>query len=174
MLHLSVTYSILHEAKALQIDSDIETMAVIGLMNESLGILSWDAVIDFIQHTGSPPSPRRPIRQYSRSQLAVTLRYIPLDHNKSKAVTSESGGGGIFIETFMPAQIGTLLALEIILPDDLARPIIAQGQVAWMRSLEEPQVSAPGMGVKFIEISEDSQACITNLVKCLNQSRGYA
>jgi uncharacterized protein (TIGR02266 family) len=172
MINLPVKSSARHNGKVLQVNSATETMALIGQTDESLGTVSWEAVIDFIQHSAKASRSPRTARNYSRSPLAATLRYVTPDRKDSKGVTCEIGGGGIFIETTTPPQVGTVLTLELALPDDPARPIIAQGKVAWIRSREERHVFSAGMGVQFTEISEESRSRIVNMVKSLDQWRG--
>lgn len=172
MLNLSVKTSTEHNGKVLQVNSETETVALIGPANEPLGTVSWQAVIDFIQNTSTGVPPRLPVRNYSRSPLAALLCYRTPDCKDFQGVTCEIGGGGIFIQTIAPPQIGTVLTLELTLPDDPARRIIAQGQVAWIRTEEEHHGFSPGIGVRFIEISEDSRARIVNMVKTLDRSRG--
>lgn len=172
MLNLPVKVSTGHNGKVLQVNSETETMALIGPMDELLGTVSLEAVIDFIQKTATAARSRLPMRNYSRSPLAVMLRYETPDRKDSQGVTCEVGGGGIFVEITDPPRIGTVLALELVLPDNPGRPIIAQGQVAWIRPEEEHHVFSPGMGVQFLEISEESRARIVNLVNSLDRLRG--
>lgn len=172
MLNLPVKVSARHDGKVLQVNSETETMTLIGQTDETLGTVSWEAVIDLIQSSGKPSRSQRTARNFSRSQLAATLRYVTPDRKDSKGVTCEIGGGGIFIETTTLSEVGTVLTLELALPDDPSRPITAQGKVAWIRPREERHVFAAGMGVQFTEISEESRARIVNMVKSLDQWRG--
>lgn len=172
MLNLPVKVSTRHKGKVLQVNSETETMALIGPADESLGTVSWDAVIDVIQSSEKAGRSQRPARNYSRSPLAATLRYVIPNRKDSTGVTCEIGGGGIFIETTTPSQVGTVVTLELALPDDPTKPITAKGQVAWIRPREERHVFYPGMGVQFTEISDESRARIVNMVKSLDQSRG--
>lgn len=171
MLNLPVKVSTKHPGKALQVDSEVEAITLIGPEDEPLGEVSWDAVIDFIQSSTKHGRPKQPARNYSRSPLAATLRYTTPGKRNSIGVTCEIGGGGIFIETTTPPAIGTVLTLELALPDDPTYPIIAQGQVAWVRPAEERHVLYPGMGVQFTEISDESRARIINMVKSIDHSR---
>ena len=171
MFNLPVKVSTRHNGKLLQLDSDAETLELIGPDDEPLGTVSWDAVIDFIHNSSKTSRPQRPPRNYSRSLLAATLRYTTPGSRNSSGVTCEIGGGGIFIETSNPPQIGTILTLELALPDDPAKPISAQGQVAWVRAEEQRHVLYPGMGVQFTEISDESRARIVKMVKSLDHSR---
>jgi type IV pilus assembly protein PilZ len=166
-----VKVSTRHNGKMLRLDSDAETLELIGPADEPLGTVSWEAVIDFIHNSSKTSRPQRPPRNYSRSPLAATLRYTTPGSRNSTGVTCEIGGGGIFIETSSPPQIGTILTLELALPDDPGNPISAQGQVAWVRAEEQRHVLYPGMGVQFTEISDDSRARIVKMVKSLDHTR---
>jgi uncharacterized protein (TIGR02266 family) len=171
MLNLPVKVSARHNGKSLHLDNAVETITLIGPDDEPLGTVSWDAVIDFIHNSSRTTRPQRLPRNYSRSPLAATLRYTTPGSRNSAGVTCEIGGGGIFIETSNPPQIGTILTLELALPDDPANPITAQGQVAWVRAEEQHHVLYPGMGVQFTEISDESRARIVKMVKSLDHSR---
>jgi uncharacterized protein (TIGR02266 family) len=93
------------------------------------------------------------------------------DYKHFDSVTCEIGGGGVFIETHLPSQLGTALALELLLPDDPTTPINAQGKVAWIRTGEEHYAFFPGMGIQFTEISEEGRARLLSMVKALDHAR---
>jgi uncharacterized protein (TIGR02266 family) len=99
------------------------------------------------------------------------VRYSTPDHKHFDSVTCEIGGGGIFIETHLPPQLGTILALELALPDDPTAPINAQGKVAWIRPREERYVFFPGVGIQFTEISETGRERLMTMVKTLDHVR---
>ncbi len=154
------------------LDSEAETMTLFGPpTDEPLGTVSWEAVIDFIQGSVKEAQSHRAVRNYPRSRLAAKVRYVTPDHKRFDSVTCEIGGGGAFIETPLPPQLGTALALEIFLPDDLTMPINAQGIVAWIRPKMGHYVFFPGMGVKFTEISEERRARLLTMIKALNHVR---
>ena len=129
--------------------------------------------------SGSPVGPSSVIvsvslsspRTFPRSRLAAKVRCLTPDHKQLDSVTCEIGGGGVFIETRLPPQLGTVLALELILPDDPTAPINAQGKVTWIRPGEEHYVFFPGMGVQFTEISETGRARLLTMVKALDHAR---
>ncbi len=146
-------------------------MTLLGPTGEPLGAVSWEAVIDFIQGSVRKARSHAAVRNYPRSRLAAKVRYMTPDHKHIDSVTCEVGGGGVFIETHLPPQLGTILALELVLPDDPTAPIKAQGKVAWIRPGEEHYVFFPGMGVQFTEISETGRARLLTMVKALDQSR---
>ena len=171
MLKLPIKISLRHRGKALGLDSEMETITLLGPTDEPLGAVSWEAVIDFIQGYVKEARSHQAVRDYPRSRLAAKVRCVTPDHKHFDSVTCEIGGGGVFIETRLPPQLGTALALELILPDDPTAPINAQGKVAWIRPREEHYAFFPGMGVQFTEISETGRARLLTMVKALDHAR---
>ena len=171
MMKLPIKISLRHRGKVLGLDSETETMTLLGPTGEPLGAVSWEAVTDFIQGYVKEAQSHRAVRDYPRSRLAAKVRCLTPDHKQFDSVTCEIGGGGVFIETRLPPQLGTVLALELILPDDPTAPINAQGKVAWIRPKEEHYVFFPGMGVQFTEISETGRARLLTMVKALDHAR---
>ena len=170
-MKLPVKVSLRHRGKVLVVDTEAEMMTLLSPTGEPLGAVSWEAVIDFIQGSVKEARSHRAVRNYSRSRLAAKVRYLTPDHKHCDSVTCEIGGGGIFIETHLPPQLGTILALELALPDDPTAPINAQGKVAWIRPREERYVFFPGVGIQFTEISEKGRARLLNMVKALDHAR---
>ena len=171
MMKLPIKSSVRHRGKWLGLDSDTETITLFSPTSESLGAVSWEAVIDFIHASAKEVRSQRAVRDYPRGRLAAKVRYVTSDDKQVDSVTCEIGGGGIFIETNLPPKLGTVLALELILPDNPTAPISAQGKVAWIRSHEERYVFFPGMGVQFTEISETGRERLLNMVKSLDHAR---
>ena len=171
MVMLPVKISLRHRGKVLELDREAETMTLLGPTGEPLGAVSWDAVIDFIQGYVKEAQSHRAVRNYPRTRLAAKVRCLTPDHQQLDSVTCEVGGGGVFIETHLPPQLGTALALELVLPDDPTAPINARGTVAWIRPREEHYVFLPGIGVQFTEISEEGRARLLTMVKALDQAR---
>ena len=171
MMKLPIKISSRHRGKVLGLDSETETMTLLGPTGEPLGAVSWEAVIDFIQGYVKEAQSHQAVRDYPRSRLAAKVRCVTPDHKHFDSVTCEVGGGGIFIETHLPPQLGTALSLELILPDDPTAPINAQGKVTWIRPKEEHYAFFPGMGVQFTEISETGRARLLTMVKALDNAR---
>ena len=171
MMKLPIKTSSRHRGNILALDSETETMTLLGPTGESLGTVSWESVIDFIQGNVKETRSHQAARNYPRGRLAAKVRYVTTDHKQFDGVTCEIGGGGIFIETNLPPKLGTALALELVLPDNPTAPISAQGKVAWIRPHEERYVFFPGMGVQFIEISEAGRERLLTMVKTLDHAR---
>ena len=171
MIKLPIKISFRHRGKVLGLDSEAGTMTLLDPTGEPLGAVSWEAVIDFIQSSVKEARSHQAVRNYPRSRLAAKVRCVTPDHKHFDSVTCEVGGGGIFIETHLPPQLGTALTLELLLPDDPTVPINAQGKVAWIRPREERYVFFPGVGIQFTEISETGRERLLTMVKTLDHAR---
>ena len=171
MMKLPIKISLRHRGKVLGLDNEAETITLLGPTGKPLGTVSWEAVIDFIQGSVKEARSHQAVRNYPRGRLAAKVRYVTPDDKQVDSVTCEIGGGGVFIETHLPPQLGTVLALELLLPDDPIEPIHAQGKVAWIRPGEEHYVFFPGMGVQFTEISDEGRARLLTMVKTLDHAR---
>ena len=68
--------------------------------------------------------------------------------------TENLSEGGVFVATHAPKRIGSTVDLVIVLP--LQAPIHAKGTVRWVRPYQEPEGTAPGMGIRFDELSTDA------------------
>lgn len=171
MIELPLKRSSQHRGKGIRLDSEAETITLLGSRGEPLGSVSWDAVIDFIQSSVKEARSHRALRNFPRSRLAAKVRYSTPDNKHFESITCEVGGGGLFIETQLPPEVGSLLELELILPEDSAKPIPARGKVAWIRPKDEHYVFFAGMGIQFTEISEEGRARLLAMVKTLDQMR---
>ena len=100
-----------------------------------------------------------------RVELDLEIDYSDLESFCQDYIRNISRGG-LFIETRRPLPLGTELKLKFRLPgSDI--PIKTSGVVMWTVEAEEAtdRKSAPGMGVKFGDLSEDDMAMIDRLVR---------
>ncbi len=130
MMKLPIEISLRHRGKSLGLDSAAETITLLGPTGEPLGTVSWEAVIDFIQGYVKEARSHQAVRNYPRSRLAAKVRYVTPDHKHFDSVTCEIGGGGIFIETHLPPQLGTTLSLELVLCPTI-RPHRSMHKAKW-------------------------------------------
>lgn len=75
---------------------------------------------------------------------------------------------GIFIRTNTPEPPGTALNLRFTLPGD-QRPLELEGEVCWINPFRPGDFSNlnPGMGVKFIDMTDEQRRRIRHVVKTL-------
>lgn len=159
-----------HQGKTLVLNCDRETITLVGPGGESLGTMSWGAIIDFIQGADGQ-APARHFRTQPRAPLAIKVRCITSDGRQFDSLTGGIGGGGLFIESSAPLPVGTTIAVEFALPDRPSERLRATGRVVWVRTRPERQVLFPGMGVEFTDISAETSRRVVDLVTALNRTR---
>ncbi|HEV8581795.1 MAG TPA: TIGR02266 family protein [Thermoanaerobaculia bacterium] len=71
--------------------------------------------------------------------------------------------GGIFLRTVTPRPPGSMLELEFRLGDGFEL-IKGRGEVIWARAEDEGPGRPPGMGIRFLELSEGSRELIYRIV----------
>jgi len=73
---------------------------------------------------------------------------------------------GIFIETLHPMKIGTRLELQFSVPH-VSRKIEVLGEVTWINPhrKDDDENLNPGMGVRFLNLSELDRETILSLIK---------
>ncbi len=77
-----------------------------------------------------------------------------------KASTGNLSIGGLFVNTDAPLDKGEKFLLDLTLPD-VSRPISINCVVAWAREGNDEAEGSPGMGVKFVELSEENENTLT-------------
>lgn len=87
-----------------------------------------------------------------RVELNVSLRSA---HNFYQGLAENLSVGGLFIATHTPRPPGELVEFTVSLPDG-GESITGTGQVRWVREYHENSDTAPGMGLRFVSISEEA------------------
>ena len=86
------------------------------------------------------------------------------EHNFFMGLTENLSEGGLFVATHIMRPIGTRLALAFKLPDS-EEPIVAKGEVRWVRPFSDDTQAAPGMGVRFVEIDDKQAARVKTVLQ---------
>lgn len=158
-----------HKGKALELDSERETITLIGLVGEQLGTVTWDSVINLIRGAGEQAPPAES-RAQQRASLLVKVRYSTPEGKRLESRATGIGGGGLFIESTAPLRVGTELVIELALPDRPVEWLQAKGTVSWVCPKSDQYTFFPGMGVRFSEIAPEVRARILELVTSLKRS----
>ena len=103
-------------------------------------------------------------RKFVRLDTRLPVAYQVLRGPASKAsLSSDIGGGGVCLFLSDPLKTGTLLRVEVTLPDQ-PKPIAFTGEVVWCEQYEmigkaqrDRSVEA---GVKFVQIQPQEQQAI--------------
>ena len=95
-------------------------------------------------------------------ERAIGLRFRHFDDFVEEPVANVSSGG-MFVRTRSPHPVGSVFEFELRLGPDL--PLIGgKAQVAWVRRRSEEADLPVGMGVRFVELADDSRRCIAELI----------
>jgi len=125
---------------------------------------------DFLDRLGTTAHEFK--RQYPRLDLGMHVKYYDPDGHLCDGIASTVGGGGIFIEQLHPMNEGTEVSLELYLPG--SRSVIpTRARVMWVRRGFVQRVSYPGMGLKFVAISDRDRTELMQFVNKFNQQRGF-
>jgi uncharacterized protein (TIGR02266 family) len=102
----------------------------------------------------------------------VALRFKHFEEFIEKLAANVSSGG-MFIRTRRPHPVGSVFEFEFRLGSD--RPLIAgKAQVAWVRRRDETAEKPAGMGVRFVELDDESRRHVAELVAARDEARGRA
>jgi type IV pilus assembly protein PilZ len=165
----SVSSSLRHKGKALELDASSEVVTLLGINGEPIGSLSWDFVIDQILAYRKPPL-QKEIRSEPRISLTFCVRYNTPEGQRYESRAGGIGGGGLFIESLCPLPVGTKLMMEFSLPEGGSDWLPAKGVVAWVCPKADQYTFSPGMGVRFSDINPETRDRILALVKSLHRT----
>ncbi|MBT4362852.1 MAG: cyclic nucleotide-binding domain-containing protein [Desulfobacterales bacterium] len=95
---------------------------------------------------------------FGRKSRRVTKSLsITFEDNESlvKAYSGNLSDVGLLIKTPKPFLQGEVFTLKMQLPED-SDPLVIECEVAWSRTeIDDPTLRSTGMGVKFVQISEE-------------------
>lgn len=96
-------------------------------------------------------------RRHDRAELNVEVS-LEGDHNFFVGFGENISEGGLFVATHSLREIGSIIRLTFHLPDR-AVPIEVEAVVRWLRLFNETSDVPPGLGLQFVDLSdEDAQA----------------
>ena len=88
-----------------------------------------------------------------------------------QAYTDNASNGGLFIKTETPLKVGYQFVLKLQLPG-VPNPLQIKSEVRWMRPPEKGQSDqAPGMGIQFLEISENDARVLKECLAAPGQEK---
>ncbi len=102
-------------------------------------------------------------RQHLRATYKASIN-LTSESNFYTGFTDDLSEGGLFVATHNTILRGNIADIEFMLPDD-DNPISVQGEVRWVREYRPENDAPPGMGLKFINLSDSVRQRITNFVK---------
>jgi uncharacterized protein (TIGR02266 family) len=133
-----------------------------------LGEPGLDAPLAFVPKAPEPPKRRtssiptgaqrsKNRRGTPRAMLEVDIGLLSHSHFYT-GLSMDVSKGGLFVATYEPLAVGTLVTLFFVLPNGEA--VEAPGTVRWTRQGSED--SAPGMGVAFETLNKKAREAIAS------------
>lgn len=106
---------------------------------------------------------RDPVTKRTPVSVKIKFKSTSLDHFVER-YSADISEGGIFIRTPKPLAVGTALTFEFQLQD--GSPLLSgSGNVVWVREDDSSKETvSPGMGVRFEELPEQSQAVLKSVL----------
>lgn len=116
---------------------------------------------------GAGDAEARERRRSRRADLIVRVDYATVDELFSE-FTRDINEGGLFIETEKPRSIGTEVTMRFNLPGSEGG-IETVGRVVRISSGDD--LSPPGMGIEFDDLTDEDRTRINALIRSLRSSR---
>jgi len=101
-------------------------------------------------------------RVFDRASLSLEVT-LERDHGFFTGFTENLSEGGLFVATHMPSKVGDRVILAMSLPG-AATAVRTECEVRWLRLFSETSDAPPGMGLRFVRLSEDDKREITAFV----------
>jgi uncharacterized protein (TIGR02266 family) len=157
-----------HKGKALELDSEHETITLVGTSGEPLGTVTWEARIEYIRASTERNRPAES-RTHPRISLLIRVQYRTAAGQQFEGRASGIGGGGMFIEHAAPLPVETEMTIRFALPGRPSQWLEAKGIVAWICPKADQYMFSPGMGVRFMGISTHTRERVLELVASLKR-----
>ncbi len=111
------------------------------------------------------PAPQANQRKNLRSPLIVLK--VKLEEGKKSlfGYAKNISRGGVFIATVNPREPGSRFKVEISLPEPISQTIQCDCEVVWKRHFSRKSDYEPGMGVRFLDMPEETAEAIDRWVK---------
>jgi uncharacterized protein (TIGR02266 family) len=106
-------------------------------------------------------------RAGAHARVAITMDGVN-DHTFWADLAMNLENGGVFVATYEALALGTIVDLELTLPDS-DFPLAFSGVVRWTRPHIEGSDGATGVGVKFMQLSEDASKRIKSFTETVRE-----
>jgi len=117
-------------------------------------------VVLLTQPKAKPEAERR---RYPRFPLCVQVSHLS-EHNFFTGFSEDIGEGGLFVATHSVFEVGHRFELELALPGQ-PTPWIVPCEVRWLRVYETANGLIPGMGVRFLELTQEMREQIGRFMR---------
>lgn len=113
------------------------------------------------------PEPRTEHRGDARKAVYANVD-LHSEHNFWSGITMNMSEGGLFVATHNFVPVGTMLVLNILLPNEEA-PLVMLVEVRWTRPYSGQEDVPPGLGLQFVDAEDTSLSKIRKFVKTIRE-----
>lgn len=100
-------------------------------------------------------------RLHERAPLEIEVT-LESEHNFYCGITNDISEGGVFVATYQPPEVGTVVEIELALAGRVFRVL---GEVRWLREVRAScEGCPPGCGVRFVDLDAQARAAIADFV----------
>lgn len=98
-------------------------------------------------------------------KIRMLARYEGEESGRLYFFSKNLSAGGVFLESDILLEKGTKIYVEFVLPSD-QRLIIVKSEVVWIKEDTGQQpFSTAGMGIRFLNLDEESKKAIVDFIK---------
>ena len=101
-------------------------------------------------------------RRHPRFKVELDVS-LGSDHNFYVGFVENLSTGGVFIATHMLKAVGEVFELTVHLPNS-SFAVKGVGEVRWIREYSERSNVPPGMGIRFIQLDDESRVLIEDFL----------
>ncbi len=101
-------------------------------------------------------------REHRRITFVADISFTS-DSNFYTGFTRDISEGGVFVATYNSFPVGTIMELQLQMPDG-GDPINVKGEVRWYAEHNEESDGHPGVGLRFVDLTEDNRRRIDRFV----------
>lgn len=114
----------------------------------------------------SPLSPSvnpRELRQCDRVDVEADITFFS-DDNFYQGFSENISEGGLFVVTYLPRKCGDVITVRFTLPG-IEHTLEARAEVRWVRASVPERHLPPGLGVRFLDLSQADRAIVERFVR---------
>ena len=102
-------------------------------------------------------------RLHERVPLTVEVT-LESEHNFYTGVSNDISEGGVFVASYMPPPVGSMVELSLMLPGS-SEAFTMMGIVRWVRDIKAACEGYPaGCGIEWVDVSEPAMRLIQRFV----------
>jgi uncharacterized protein (TIGR02266 family) len=107
--------------------------------------------------------------QRSTLRIPLIIEKIPCDDGQKTffGYARNLSRGGVFIPTVNPREPGAQFDLHITLPSSAGFELRCRGEVVWVRRFERDGKHPPGMGLRFVDLPQETADTLERWLRSL-------